>query len=70
MVCKQSNVSWVAEDEILRTVVRESFEPKTMLSIFFNSNGVVYLSYLDKGKTIDQYPYKIIRSVDNDSIRT
>ena len=29
------------------------FEPKTMFSIFFKSYGVVHLSYLDKGKTID-----------------
>ena len=55
---KQSNASWVAEGESSRTVVREvRFEPKTMFSIFFKSNGVVHVSYLDKGKTIDQYSY-------------
>ena len=28
-----------------------------MFSIFFKSNGVVHVSYLDKGNTIDQYKY-------------
>ena len=55
---KQSNASWVAEGESPRTVVRQGhFEPKTMFSIFFKSNGVVHVSYLDKGKTIDQHSY-------------
>ena len=55
---KQSNASWVAEGESSRTVLRQGrFEPKTMFSIFFKSNGVVHVSYLDKGKTIDQYSY-------------
>ena len=53
---KQSNASWVAEGESPRTLVRQGhFKPKTILSIFFKSNGVVRVSYLDKGKTIDQY---------------
>ena len=38
---KQSNASWVAEGESPRTEVRQRcFEPKTMFSIFFESNGV------------------------------
>ena len=48
----------MAEGESQRTVVRQGrFESKRMFRIFFKSNGVVHLSYLDKGKTIDQYPY-------------
>ena len=55
---KKSNASWEAEGESLRTVVRQGrFEPKTMFSILFKSYGVEHVSYLDKGKTIDQYSY-------------
>ena len=55
---KQSNTSWVAESESPRLLVRKGrFEPKTIFSIFFKSNGVLHVSYLDKGKTIDQYSY-------------
>ena len=55
---KQSNASWVAEGEAPRTMVRrDRFEPKTMFSIFFKSNGVVHVSHLDRGKTIDQNSY-------------
>ena len=50
-----------AEGESPRTVDRQGhfdgFEPKTMYTIFFKSNCVVNVSYLDKGKTIDQYSY-------------
>ena len=55
---KQSNASWVAEDEGPRTIVRQGrFEPKAMFTIFFKSNGVVHISYLDSGKTIDKDSY-------------
>lgn len=55
---KQSNASWVVEGQSPRTVVRLGrYEPKTMFSIFFKSNGVVHISYLDKGKTIDNKSY-------------
>jgi histone-lysine N-methyltransferase SETMAR len=55
---KQSNSSWVAEGESPRTVVkRNQFEPKTMFSIFFKSTGVVHLTYLESGKTIDNNSY-------------
>lgn len=55
---KQSNSSWVSEGQRPRTVVkRNQFEPKTMFSIFFKSNGVIHISYLQSGKTIDNVSY-------------
>lgn len=55
---KQSNASWVKEGESPRTVVRQNrFEPKTMFSIFFKTNGVVHISYLERGMTIDHKSY-------------
>ena len=57
IVRKQSTASLVAEVESPKIVFYQgSFEPKTMFSIFCNSN-VVHVSYLDKGKTIDKYSY-------------
>ena len=55
---KQSNASWISEAENPRTIVRRgNFEPKTMFTVFFKSNGIVHISYLDKGKTIDSDSY-------------
>ena len=55
---KQSNASWVKNGEPARTVVRrDRYEPKFMFTIFFKSNGPVHISYLDKGKTIDNNSY-------------
>lgn len=55
---KQSNASWVTEGQSPRTVVkRHHFEQKTMFSIFFKSNGVVHVTYLESGKTIDNERY-------------
>jgi [histone H3]-lysine36 N-dimethyltransferase SETMAR len=55
---KQSNASWVAEGQNPRTVVRQGrYEPKTMFTIFFRTTGVVHISYLDEGKTIDHKTY-------------
>ena len=55
---KQSNASWVAEGQSPRTVVkRHQFEPKTMFGIFFKSSGVVHLTYLESGKTVDNVRY-------------
>jgi histone-lysine N-methyltransferase SETMAR len=55
---KQSNASWIGQDESPRTVVRRGrFEPKTMFSIFFRTTGAVHLSYVDGGKTIDANTY-------------
>ena len=55
---KQSYVSWVNKGEAPRTVVRrDRFEPKTMFSIFLKRNGPIKISYLERGKTIDQKSY-------------
>jgi [histone H3]-lysine36 N-dimethyltransferase SETMAR len=55
---KQSNASWVKEGERPRTVVRNTqFSPKTMFCIFFKASGPVHISYVDKGKTIDNVYY-------------
>ena len=55
---KQSNASWVAEDEKPRIVVRQGrFEAKTMVCIFFRTTGVESITYWDRAKTIDHKPY-------------
>ena len=55
---KQSNKSWVAEGEKARTVVKIGrFESKNLFTIFFRTSGVVHISYLDKGKTINHQTY-------------
>ena len=55
---KQSNKSWEAEGEKARTVVKIGrFESKNLFTIFFRTSGVVHISYLDKGKTIDHQTY-------------
>ena len=55
---KQSNASWVVDGQSPRTVVkRGQFELKTMFSIFFKSTGVVHMTYLESGKTIDNVMY-------------
>jgi len=55
---KQSNASWCAEGEPPRTIEKRGrFEPKTMVTVFFRSSGVVSLSYLDKGKSINNISY-------------
>ena len=55
---KKSNASWIGEGESPRTVVRlGKFEQKSMFTIFFKSDGVVHISYLDKGETIDHKKY-------------
>lgn len=55
---KQNNKSWVGEGETPRTFVRrEMHEAKTMFSVFFKSTGLVYITYMDKGRTIDNQFY-------------
>ena len=55
---KQTNYSWVKPGDHPKTVTRISqFEPKTMFTIFFKSNGPVHVSYLEKGQTIDHSKY-------------
>jgi hypothetical protein len=55
---KQSNKSWVGEGQSPRIVIRPSrFAPKFMFTIFFKRNGVVHISRLKKGKTINYISY-------------
>ena len=55
---RESTKSWVYEDDEPRTLVRrQRFEPKTMFSIFFRRSGLVHLTYMDKGTTIDTEKY-------------
>ncbi|CAF1534414.1 unnamed protein product, partial [Rotaria sordida] len=50
---KSTNASWIGGDESLIPILRRSrFEPKTLFSIFFKSNGPVLINAVDKGNTI------------------
>ena len=55
---KQSNKSWLEKGESPRTLVRQGrFSPKTMVCLFFKTTGVVLVSYLESGKTINHETY-------------
>jgi histone-lysine N-methyltransferase SETMAR len=55
---KQSNKSWVQKDQSAKTVVRRGrFDAKFMYTIFFKRSGVVHISRLDKGKTVNHKLY-------------
>ena len=55
---KVSNCSWRTADEPPETHVRRGrFEKKTMFSVFFRSSGLVHVTYVDKGETIDSKYY-------------
>ena len=55
---KQQNKSWVAAGESARTVVKRGiFEPKFMFTVFFKRSGVLHISKLDRGKTINHQSY-------------
>jgi len=55
---KSSNASWIGEDESPKTVVRRNqFEPKTMVSVFYKTTGLVHVHFLNKGETIDANIY-------------
>lgn len=55
---KQSNASWIGEDESPGTAVRRSrYEPKVLFSIFFKSTGPVLVHAVEKGKTVDRFYY-------------
>ena len=57
---KSANASWIGEGETPRTVVRRSqFEPKTMISVFFRTTGLVHLSALNRGETINATSYVV-----------
>ena len=46
------------EGDCPRELVRRGrFEPKTMFSVFFKRSGLVHLSYLENGKTINHELY-------------
>ena len=56
---KQSNKSWVAQGESARTIVkRNQFEPKTMLTVFFRSTGVIFADCMKKGETMCARNYR------------
>jgi len=55
---KASNSQWIGEGQKPKTVVRRSqYEPKMLFSIFFKSNGPLWIHALDKNQTIDQDYY-------------
>jgi histone-lysine N-methyltransferase SETMAR len=56
---KKSYASWVNEGEAPRTIVnREQSDLKWLFTIFFKSSGILHVSHLDRGDTID-YSYYI-----------
>ena len=55
---KNSTASWVKPGESPRVVVkRNQFEPKTMLSVFFKSTGVIHIDCACSGEKIDNKYY-------------
>ena len=54
----QSDKCWIAECEPSKTVVKRGiYESKTMFFVFFKSTGPVFVTYVDKGKTVDNQFY-------------
>jgi histone-lysine N-methyltransferase SETMAR len=50
---KRSQASWVGENEKPRTVVkRDRYEPKSVITVFFKTTGLVHLDCLDNAYTI------------------
>jgi hypothetical protein len=37
--------------------IPDQFEPKSMITVFYKSNGVILVNYLDKGKVVDSNYY-------------
>jgi len=55
---KSSNAAWVKRGDPPPTVVRQSkYAPKTLLAIFFKSNGPLLIHRLERGQTIDHHYY-------------
>jgi len=55
---KSSNAAWVRRRDRPPTIVRQSkYAPKTLLSIFFKSNGPVFIHHVERGQTIDHQYY-------------
>lgn len=51
---KASNAHWVSKGQSPKTVVRRSnYEPKMLFSIFFRSNGWLWIHAVDSGETVD-----------------
>ena len=55
---KNSNATWVVDGQEPATVVRrDRFERKTMFCVFFKTTGPLLVTYVEKGKTIDNIFY-------------
>jgi histone-lysine N-methyltransferase SETMAR len=55
---KSSNAAWVRSGDPPPTVVRQSkYAPRTLLSIFFKSNGPLLIHRLERGQTMDHQYY-------------
>ncbi|CAF1525642.1 unnamed protein product, partial [Rotaria sp. Silwood1] len=55
---KSSNAAWVRRGDPPPTVVRQSkYAPRTLLAIFFKSNGPLLIHRLERGQTIDHRYY-------------
>jgi len=55
---KSSNAAWVRRENPPPTVVRrDKFAPKSLFSIFFKSNGPVFIHCVERGQTIDHQYY-------------
>jgi len=55
---KQSNDSWIEEEESSGTTVRRSkYEPKILVSIFFKSTGPVLMHPVERSKKVDHFYY-------------
>jgi len=51
---KASNAHWVGKGQSPKTVVRRGkFEPKVLFSIFFKSNGWLWIHAVDRGEKVD-----------------
>jgi len=56
---KETNKAWVARGETPQTVQkRNHFEPKSLISIFFKSTGLIFVNCLESGKTITAKYYR------------
>ena len=55
---KQDNATWIDEGEHAKLVVRRSqFKPKTIVSVFFRSTGLVHIHFFKNGETINAQNY-------------
>jgi [histone H3]-lysine36 N-dimethyltransferase SETMAR len=55
---KASNAYWIGEGQTPQTVVRrDRYEPKMLYSIFFKSNGALWVHSVGKGQTVDNIYY-------------